>query len=230
MSTGSTKYNKSYKEPHKQNKSYVLTEKTPQWDQVRFQPEPEKELKNYDTNVNAPAGPTGTIPGGGQGAWVSVTQDETGTGRIGNEILVKLIQFRGYANFAPAQASGSVSLHIFVILDTQCNGTLPSVLDIFTSVNLGKCLLNPANTQRFKILKTYNRYFTPLTFTTGFCRGDIFNWYIPCDIPIKFNSPDGDVGSVTTNNIFICMGTDIETEATDTFSVVGTARVCYYDC
>lgn len=187
------------------------------------------ELKFFDTAVNFQVDATGEVPATGQ--WNLIPQGVTESQRVGRRCTIRSIQFRGTMEYVPAASTvGTAVVHLFVVLDKQCNGAAASVTDVLTSNAMGSALVNLENRSRFVILK---RWVWPMNAQAG-VQGAFgrmsrnAEWYKKCKIPIDFDSSasTGAIGTIRSNNIFVLAGTSNEDDAV---GFVGTARVRFSD-
>jgi len=85
-----------------------------------------------------------------------VPQNATPSGRIGRKIFVRSLEGHMRIRVPPATTSSNQSIDIWVVQDTQTNGSLPAATDIWNGVpNLSltcQSFYNLANEGRFKIL------------------------------------------------------------------------------
>ena len=193
--------------------------------------EREEELNWFDTGLAFSIDSTGEIPATGQLCLIPGGDDATT--RVGQSVAVKSVQIRASATFNPgASATGNSSVvHIYLILDRQCNSAACAVLDVFTGTNLATALRNMSNMGRFKILHHWEHAFTsPAGATTAFCTvATAWEMYYKFkkDLILKFDSQSGAIGSIQTNNIFLMAGSDGNSD--DLVSIVGNARLTYKD-
>lgn len=93
-------------------------------------------------------------------------------------------------------------------------------------------MLNMENAQRFVVLKTFTRELASMVFNSALeqysYRNFPFEFVINCDIPIDFSEADPTVlANVRSNNVFVCMGTDVN--GVNVVTPTMTFRVRYTD-
>nr|QXP07705.1 MAG: putative capsid protein [Arizlama virus] len=195
---------------------------------------PAAELKFFDTALSFQVDNTAEIPATGQLALIP--QDDTQSGRDGNKAFIKSIHVHGIMNFEPgASANASTVVYLYVIQDTQCNGTAATVADansgIFTNANLAIANLTLANSGRFRILKKWVMPFAPAAGATGAYNQQTkpFQFYKKCSIPMMYDASvtTGALTSIRSNNIFLVAGTGGLND--DQVVVNGTCRLRFSD-
>jgi len=154
-----------------------------------------------------------------------IPQDATASGRIGRRVVIKSIQIRGYNYFVPTTtATASALVNMYLVLDTQANGSPPAATDLFESTQLTTSMLNLSNSNRFRILKrwvvafnsnagattAYNNVVKPLEFS------------MKCNIPLEFSGTTGVTAEVRSNNLCIIAGAVLQD---DKVSFAGTCRL-----
>lgn len=190
----------------------------------------DNELKFLDTALNFSIDATGEVPATGQ--LNLIPQDDTQSGRIGKKVVVKKVQVQAQLSFVPASAANAVVLgHIYVVLDTQCNGAAAAVTDVLTSATMNGAMRNLDNTERFRVLKHHVFSFNAMAGATTAYNSMIKNlaFNIPCDIPIIFDNSatTGAITTIRSNNIFLLAGCNATGD--DLVSCTGTARIRYAD-
>jgi len=185
----------------------------------RYQRASKVELKVFD-NV-ALAGTVAAIGGAGGSLLCATVNSMAGNGisqgsgvnqRIGNKILIKSLEIKGW--IVPLTiSSGFVTPGSFttlsLVLDTQCNGAVPMVLDgtaagsdlspLFAYVDIGTGqwlegddtfqFRNLSNSGRFRVLKKKNisyKSFGNVDATHLAFQPILIDWYIKCNIPIEY--------------------------------------------
>lgn len=204
----------------------------------RFQPRAGHEMKFRDTAAKVTFNPGPAISTSSGVQSIMVVPRGTGpTERIGQNIVIKRIQLAGFMNFVPTAAAFSSDLiTVWMILDKECNGTLPAVLDIFSGSEAEHVYQNIGNSQRFTILKKWT--WNPQTFagTTDGTDPNThwgtqilpFNCYYKCQIPVRWTNTntDGSLSGITQNNILFAYGT---AQSTGMAVVEFNARIRYDD-
>lgn len=183
------------------------------------------ELKYIDTAINATAASTGTLlPASGTLVPIAV-----GTGpsqRIGRQVRVKSIN--AYLTLTKNVSDKSTDvIRLILLLDTQCNGAVPTVTDILSTANVNS-FRNMANSKRFVVLKDTEQTITSSTYYgTNFGpvtrQLDIFR---KVNYPIEYDQTlnTGAITTIRSNNLIL-----LAISAYDTVSVIGTVRIRYDD-
>lgn len=183
------------------------------------------ELKYKDTDINSVAPTTGAIvPAGGTFVDVSV-----GTGpsqRIGRQIRVKSLN--AYLTCTrSATVNANDTLRLIWLLDTQCNGTVPTVLDVLSTANYNS-FRNMANSKRFVVLRDEEIDIASNAFDgTNFSSiSKQRNFYRRLNLSIEYDATvnTGVVTTIRSNNLLL-----LAISMRGSTSVVGTVRVRYED-
>lgn len=183
------------------------------------------ELKYIDTTINASAPSTGAIlPAAGTLVPIAI-----GTGpseRIGRQVKVKSIN--AYITLTKNSSGNATDVvRIILCLDTQCNGSAPTVTDILATASVNS-FRNMANSKRFVVLKDTEQTITSTTWNgTAFApitrQLDIFrkvNYSIEYDQTLN----TGAITTIRSNNLVLLAIT-----AYNTIDVLGTVRIRYDD-
>jgi len=184
----------------------------------------DNEVKFLDTAISFNIDTTGEVPATGQLSLIP--QGATESQRIGRKAVIKSIAMKGYMVYTPGAAANACDVsHMYLVLDTQCNGAAASVTDVFTSNNLGSALHNLDNSQRFKVLKHWVHVWNPSAGVTTAYNQQAKQWsfYKKCEIPMIFDGATGAITEIKSNNIFLLAGTAGQTD--DLISVAGRARI-----
>lgn len=211
------------------------------------------EKKFLDTYSNGDY--TTIVPTGIQGFFnttptaIPINQVPQGTGpsqRIGLQVVVESIQIR--ANLiigvqAPAQVWGAV-VQMYVVLDTQANGVIPSPADIWQPYlgtgGTGTTILNTShmnitNSGRFRILMKKQYEFQPKVYYNGTNLGRanqviLIDEFMKCKIPIRFSTTNttGATSGITDNNIWVFLVCDYDSGGLIQFSDP-VSRIRYTD-
>lgn len=173
-----------------------------------------------------------------------------GTGpndRIGNKIVGKQLNFRATVDMGTSQIPNNVwtgAYKLYVVLDTQCNGTIPNTQDIWQTNDLGvvniNSMMNISNSMRFRILKkmkgrvqcnstTYWNGTSAVTLREGSLNILEFSLKLD-DIPISYatSNTNGAPTGITQNNIWLYIFSD-EVSTGEMYIVDPTARVRFSD-
>lgn len=117
---------------------------------------PELKYQDIDAVFTAPAGTnTGIVSSSVTTGQVCVSIKE-GTGheeRVGRKIKLHSIHLKGDIFFNPAASVfGHNIFYLWLILDTQANGTQPAFTDVFVQGGPQECFKDLSNGNRFKVL------------------------------------------------------------------------------
>lgn len=153
----------------------------------------------------------------------------TGTTRVGQKIKLTSIQYRlDVYTLVGATVSASVSLpaflDLFVLLDTQPNGSNAALSTYLQSVTSNTSYPFPQNDDRFVVLGKRRHY----TCCSGNLVAECWTAFIKTNIDIKY--PDS-TGPPITNNVLLCAVSPNAAPATTVLSpsFVGNIRYTYYD-
>lgn len=186
------------------------------------------ELKFIDVPASA-VSVTSTAAIQAAGSLCLMIQDATSSGRIGRQIRVKSLQFRGrIATIPSTTVAPSCNFFLYVLLDTQCNGLITTPTTVFTGANLSTALVELANSQRFKILK---KVVVPLNPSAGVSTAYApvqrpINFYLKMDTPIDYNGATAALTEIRSNSLTYIYGTD---NASFNCQLDGTFRLRYSD-
>lgn len=189
-----------------------------------------RELKFFDTALSFAADATAEVPATGQ--LNIIPQGDTESSRDGRSCIVKSIEIRGSWQHLPAAAAlAGTIVHMYCVLDTQCNKAAAAVTDVFTSANIHSSGLNLANSARFRILKHWSWIFEPKAgVTTAYNQSfKIVDWYEPgLHIPLTWDgsAATGALNTTTSNNLFLICGAFGED---DTATFTGNCRLRFFD-
>lgn len=186
------------------------------------------EKKFFDTALSFSVDTTlGCATDAATGLLNLIAQGDTESTRDGRVCNIKSIQIRGVLAQNPgAAASSSPNVHIWLILDSQCNGEVPTITTFFSGTNAATAMLNLANSNRFRIIKHWIFNIEPKAGATTAYNITRVPWeyYKKCDIPIHFSSTTGAIGEVKSNNLFLAYGVDNAVDD-DTTGVTATCRL-----
>lgn len=161
---------------------------------------------------------------------------------IGRKIVIKRISYRflcsknNNTNAIPASVETGTGLRVWIILDTQCNGTAATPADVLDDTFIGVLSFNNmANSRRFKILKEWTINFPPTPMAWDATNSvwvtgrywKIVNWSSRCDIRIDFDEQTGGTRSlneIRSNNIFVMAAANPPSN-----SITFWARIRYSD-
>lgn len=195
---------------------------------ARYRVARSSELKFFDTTLGAAIDSTGEVLTTG-GQLCLIPQGVTESTRIGRKCVIKNITIRGtfYINSLAAVSVGT-ALHMFVVLDKQCNGAAAAVTDVMTGTAFDVALRNLANSERFVVLKHFVLDVGAIagvsTVWDQVCRSIM--WNKKCNIPLEFSSTTGAITEIKSNNIFIMAGAAF---TDDVWAFQGKCRLRYSD-
>lgn len=162
--------------------------------------------------------------------------------RIGRKITLKSLQFRGLLKGQPAQnfitgpaTSYQLTVYLYLVQDTQANGTLADPTDVLTGTIPQTSMVNLDNSMRFRILKKWVHELEPKTnfieLTYQYLNDTTkhIEWYKKCDIPVEYSGPNGTVTEIRSNNLFFLVGYSDAAYGRHT-TVEGVFRIRYADC
>lgn len=140
-----------------------------------------------------------------------IPQDDTGSGREGRNITIHSIQIEGVQAYTPdASSEGSCYVNMALVLDTQANGAVATVADVFTGGDMMKGLPQVYNSQRFRIIKRWG-----YSMNSGAYDGTVYSqvyrrvkYFRRLNIPLQFSGATGAISELRTNNLFIMAGID----------------------
>lgn len=197
---------------------------------------PRPELKFFDTSLSFGTDATPEIPATGQLSLIP--QGDTESTRVGKNCVIRSIQIVGSLTQVPsASATTGDIFYMYLVQDTQCNGSAATVDDpnsgVITTLgnNLNSALVCLANSQRFKILKKWIIEFnTGSGVTTAYnttCKK--INFYKKCNIPMVFDASatTGAITTIRSNNLFLISGTSGQTD--DIIFMTGACRLRFSD-
>jgi len=183
---------------------------------------PTPESKFFDTALSFNFDVTGEVPATGQ--LCLIPQGDTESTRDGRQAVIKSIQLRGAVTFNPgAGASAGGVSYLYLVLDTQCNGSAAAITDVFTSNVMYSNMLQLNNSGRFRILKKFVMAMNAQAGVTTAYNVVVrpFEYFKKCNIPIDWNSTAGALTEIRSNNIFLMAGASDD----DLTSFIGTCRL-----
>jgi len=147
---------------------------------------------------------------------VDLPQGTSANDRVGLSICIRSIEIRLLVYKANADVAVD-NFHLFVMLDTQCNGQWPIYSDVFqnqiNSPGMGTDLFNLTNGSRFRILHHFDIPADSNGSDDSVGPGFFMNVAIQrsvvlaCEIPIVYNGPTGAINEIRSNNLFFIYGT-----------------------
>jgi len=186
------------------------------------------EDKFFDTALTFSVDATGEVPATGQ--LVLIPQGVTESSRVGRKCTITSIYIKGTLIDIPAAAATAASVtFIYLVQDTQCNGAAAAITDVFVSNNLNRSFVNLSNSSRFKILK---KWVIPMVAQSGVSTAlnnsvKYIKYFKRCSIPIEYSSTTGAITEIRSNNLFLCAGTDAQSD--DKHNFEGNCRVRFSD-
>jgi len=164
------------------------------------------ELKFKDTSlvVNTVT-QTGTIEPAADSTFLKIPVGTGPSDRIGRQIRLKSIN--AYLTITKTSSALSTdTVRLIWVLDTQCNGSVPTVDTVLNTTNVNS-FRNMANSKRFVILKDDEVNLTSHTWD-----GSNFNltslqrnFFKKCNLPIEYDPSlnTGAISTIRSNNIFL---------------------------
>jgi len=185
------------------------------------------ELKFFDTALAFNFDSAIEVPATGQ--LCLIPQGDTESQRDGRKATIRSIQIRGNATFAPAAAAtAATTCHLWLVLDTQCNGAAAAASDVFTPTgtagDASLTMLQLNNSGRFRILKHWDMVFNPAAGATTAYNNAVkhIEFYKKCNYALDWNATTGAITEIKSNNIFLVAGA---AGSDDLVSFAGTCRV-----
>ncbi len=174
---------------------------------------PAGELKFLDLDVNDGAvAAQGTIV---SGSLPTIAQGVTESTRVGRKCTITSINCRYLFNLGLSSVLLSAeTVRMILVLDKQCNGAAPAILDVLESDNF-QSFNNLANKGRFRTLLDRTVDINPSAAagdgTTNDTAGNHVSgdFFIKCKIPIEYDTTasTGVVSTIRSNNlVFILLG------------------------
>lgn len=189
------------------------------------------ELKYFDKKFS------GYMPNSPAVVHVPTTSIISGTGdneRIGNKITIKSFHLQMTfvldTNQIPVDQLGYADYRFVLVLDTQSNGALPDINDIFdNATDWYICFPNVANSTRFRILKDWKGVLDVKAHNTVEYAwpASRIDYYRKLSIGINYDGPVGDQSQITSNNIYFI---GAQNRSNVGMIVEGYTRLRYQDC
>lgn len=161
-----------------------------------------------------------------------IPQDDTQSGRTGRKVVVESIHFHGMVAFTGTGVAlvQSTYCDFYIVQDTQANGANPTIVGantgFVTTNNINTMQRTLANVNRYRVLKKIRVLCDPTAGagTVGTIQVP-FDAYIRCKIPIEYDASaaTGAIGTIRSNNIFLCSGQSGTSDMT--VEVVGNVRI-----
>jgi len=179
-----------------------------------------------------------------------VAQGAGPTQRIGRTIVVKSMEMKiGLQGIwvpppAGAQALGSISYRVDVLLDKQTNGAICTGADIYDTSVAGtdatNRFMNLYNENRFTLLKRWQGDLNPPSFAAGVTATALQQQVSAqrdlvlskrCNIPVEYSGATGQLAEVRSNQIYVVYSQTQNGTAGQVLLQVNTAdyRIRYYD-
>lgn len=165
-----------------------------------------KELKFFDRdNDDVVISNTGDV----SGSLIGIPQGVGDKERIGRKIIIRSIDWRvSFELSTTGTTSGTTDqVRILLILDRQCNGAAPTVLDILETTDY-LSFYNLANSMRFTVLvdKTFVLNATAaggdgVGNFDGAVVGRSFKTHLKCAFPIEYDLVTGAIAGIRSNNL-----------------------------
>lgn len=202
-----------------------------------------EEKKYFDTPLAEPwaigsaFGIVATVGGANDGNLLRIAQGTGANDRIGLKIVLKSVQLRctlfmdAYAN--PVQPVINSVVRIVCFMDTQTNGALPLMAQLWETPGNYFTAPNIANATRFTILKEWLLEMNNPTLVYDQGSGNFGSsawfwqtkWNKKFDIPIEYSSTTGAIAEIRTNSIWLCT----IASSNNQMKLQGRVRVRYTD-
>lgn len=165
------------------------------------------ERKQYETWANNVAIPSAKVLI--LDSLVKIAAGTASNQRVGRKIILKSIHLKGH--LASSKAVQADKYRIIIGLDTQANGTSPTVTDVLSNGPSGApdiySFLNLANSRRFKILRDIKLLSKATLYDSNNSNYGVdlipFDANISCDIPVEYATIGNAMTDIKSNNIFI---------------------------
>lgn len=210
-----------------------------------YRKKPSEEVKFLDGNL-----PSQTIGGAGTDIIVQPTlpgvgpnttllQIPQGTGmsqRIGKRVTLKSIDMKIYVENATTAGAVASQFAWALVLDKQCNGSLPNNSAVFAgpgttsgSHKLALCRPEMENSLRFRILK---RGVVSFPNPGNGASGDqkfpkLIQFHKKLNLTLDYNGTTGDLSELRSNNLILWVGV---TQTTHAVTMYASYRLRYEDC
>jgi hypothetical protein len=150
--------------------------------------------------------------------------------RVGRKIVITSIHARGeFAGIFNQGTTVGQTMHLWLILDTQCNGQLPTSSEVFSGEgDCRTCFMDTDNMARFKVIRKLqcNLNSGGHDGVTPLANYKAFEFFDLCNIPIVYGGPNAGVSQVRTNNLFLAWGSSSQILS----RVLVRFRISYIDC
>lgn len=201
---------------------------------IPYAPRPRKaEMKAWDQAVGFTIDSTSAVSSSAATGQflVGIAEGVTKATRLGHDISVKRIQFRGNVNYAPgASATGVNNADVWLVRDKSANGTQATFTNIFNSAEVGgasRVLLSVDYDKRFEVMWHQHWDFNP---TAGVSAAYVntlrqFDVDLRVNHDVEYTSTTGAIGEISGNNYFLAFGSSADNLVT----VTALSRVSYTD-
>lgn len=194
----------------------------------------EPEKKYFDTTLAFTFDATGEVPATGQ--LNLIPQGDTQSTRDGRSAVIESIQIRANIGYSPGAAANMRAItHLYLVLDTQCNGAAAAVGDVMIDsagnpgTDLSVSMLNLYNSGRFRIIKHWTHVWgAQAGVTTAYnAQAKQLEYFKKVNIPITWSSTTGAITEIKSNNLFLLAGAALEFSGVsdDLVSVNGCCRL-----
>ncbi len=202
---------------------------------LAFQRNSSKELKFKDTTQDLTDIPNTAVTTL-QDSINKILQNTSETGRIGRNIVIKKIMFKGELNLKKQSGATGIdtshdNVRLIVYLDKQANGAIANTADILETVGGGSqnSFRNLANSKRFVILmdKKWQLHANTsegvgATYNSALVTRNV-EYFINVNLPIEFDSVAGAITEIQSNNIGILAISEV-----GKCNIAGTYRIRFY--
>lgn len=173
------------------------------------------ELKRYDYTATQNVTTTGSIVALGE-----ISGGDDASNRDGNKVLAKYITFKYLAS---SNASAATTfLRVMMIVDTQNQGSAPSLSDILQVTTANSNIVSPINvdnTQRFTVL-----FDDHLNFSNTGSQSYDRKHYNKLNFHMTWTSTAG--SAINKNAIFLVL---VSTQGVNSPSITYSSRLAFYD-
>lgn len=192
-----------------------------------------QEWKFHDISiVDAEVSTTANIV---QDSCNKIAQGTTESTRIGRKCVLRQINFRYQVNLPEKQDQTNPvagdNVRVVLFIDKQCNGAAAATTDILESGTNFQSFNNLANSGRFITLMDKTHTVNYQTLTADAANNyeharvvRVFKYYKKCNIPIEFNSINGAITEIRSNNVGVLL---ISSDGVAEF--IGNMRIRFSD-
>lgn len=169
------------------------------------------------------------------GQFLAVSTGTAADQRIGKNITLKKICIRGNISYFPnISYNGQPTYDMWLVLDTQTNGALPTVLDVFDNLFAWLAFPNIMNTSRFIILKHWSLSQNLQAIYAAAPAITALHWKIDeeIDLPnvkMTYSGTTGAITEIKSNNLLVIAGGFVYSPGGDSYELDATVRTYFTD-